>query len=65
VGLSKWVLPLAALPLFAAATIRLGRRLHATDLRESRQLDSRLWRCMSVNLCLVQKSPAATPDRGT
>lgn len=65
VGLSKWVLPLAALPLFADATVRLGRRLHATDLRESRQLDSRLWRCMSVNLCLVQKDSAATPDRGT
>ena len=65
VGLSKWVLPLAALPLFADATIRLGRRLHETDLRKSRQLDSRLWRCMSVNLCLAQKDPAATPHRGT
>jgi 2-polyprenyl-3-methyl-5-hydroxy-6-metoxy-1,4-benzoquinol methylase len=64
VGLSKWVLPFAALPLFSNATIRLGRRLHRTDLSEARQLDSRLWRCMSVNLCLVQKSRAATSQPG-
>jgi len=64
VGLSKWVLPLAAVPLFGNATIRLGRRLHEADLRESRQLDSRLWRCMSVNLSLVRRGPAATPNRG-
>ena len=56
VGLSKWVLPLAAVPLFSDATIRLGRRLHETDLRESRLLDSKLLRCMSVNLSLVRKS---------
>jgi len=55
VGLSKWVLPLAVVPLFGDSTVRLGRKLHETDLRESRQLDSRLWRCMSVNLSLVRK----------
>jgi len=56
VGLSKWVLPLAAIPLFGQATVTLGKRLHEADLRQSRQLDSRLWRCMSVNLILVRKS---------
>jgi SAM-dependent methyltransferase len=65
VGRSKWVLPLAALPVFSDFTIRLGRRLHATDLRESRQLDSRLWRCMSVNLRLAQKKPETAPDQGS
>ena len=55
VGLSKWVLPLAAVPLFGDATVRLGRRLHAADMRDARQLDSHLWRCMSVNLLLVRK----------
>jgi 2-polyprenyl-3-methyl-5-hydroxy-6-metoxy-1,4-benzoquinol methylase len=64
VGLSKWILPLAALPVFANATTRLGRKLHEADLRASRQLDTRLWRCMSVNLCMVHKGAAATPHRG-
>ena len=56
VGLSKWILPLAAVPLFGNATIRLGRRLHEADLRQARQLDRKLWRCMSVNLSMVRKS---------
>ncbi len=56
VGLSKWVLPLAALPIFSNATIRLGRRLHHADTISAKQLDSRLWRCMSVNLLLTKKS---------
>jgi len=54
---------LAAVPLFGNATIRLGRRLHEADLRESRHsIPAR--RCMSVNLSLVRRGPEATPNRG-
>jgi len=52
VGLSKWVLPLAVLPIPRRATIGRGQRLHLIDVTTARRLDSRLWRCMSVNLHL-------------
>jgi len=48
VGLSKWVLPLAAMPLLGRVAVRLGRALHARDLQSAKQLDRQLWRCMSV-----------------
>jgi len=56
VGLSKWVLPLAAMPLLGRVAVRLGRALHARDLQSAKQLDRQLWRCMSVNLSLTKRN---------
>lgn len=55
VGLSKWVIPLTVLPVFRNSVIRLGRKLHERDKVEATSLDSRLWRCMSVSMCLRKK----------
>lgn len=53
-GYAKWAFPPALLNY--SLGLRLGRWLHARDLRTADRLGRGLWRCMHVTMCLKQRA---------
>ena len=54
-GYGKFALPLLAWPIRSKWLNSLGMKLHRLDIEQARQIDSRLYRCMHVALCLKKR----------
>jgi hypothetical protein len=52
-GWSKW--GILALPLGIPFAAKIGRRLHAMDLKQANCMSPALWRCMNVATLLVKR----------
>lgn len=59
-GYAKWALLISLFNMKAA--IKLGKKWHAGDFAQARNLNHRLWSCVHVTLCLEHKEGASAGE---